>query len=101
VDYGDRRYYGYYFDVTESYATAARPEYDAGSGYGGWGLSANLVRKITARWSLGLYAKWNNYAGAVFADSPLARSDNTFTLGAAIIGTLAESARRVHYEMSQ
>lgn len=92
---GDARYHGFFYDVPARDATAARPAFNAASGYGGCGLSLFLTRRLTETLSSGLYARWDHLGGAAFRESPLAERDNGLTLGAAIIWRFARSSRRV------
>lgn len=92
---GDGRYHGFFYDVPARDATAARPAYDADSGYGGCGLSLFLTRRLTETLSGGIYARWDYLGGAAFRESPLVERDNGCTLGAAIIWRFARSKRHV------
>jgi len=92
---GDGRYHGFFYDVPARDATAARPAYDADSGFGGCGLSLFLTRRLTETLSGGIYARWDHLGGAVFRESPLVERNNGCTLGAAIIWRFARSKRQV------
>jgi hypothetical protein len=44
---------------------------------------------------LGVFARWDSLEGAVFADSPLVKSENYFAAGIGIAWILGESSIRV------
>ncbi len=90
-----RDFHRYFYDVPDAYATADRPAYDADPGYGGAGLSVFLTRKLRRTLTAGLYTRWDHIGGAVFEDSPLVRTEDSFTLGGAVIWRFAESSQRV------
>jgi len=78
--FGTRDYHQYYYGVSAPYATAARPEYSAGAGYSGVRLSMALSRRIGQVW-LGVFARYENFANSVYADSPLVRSNYSLVTG--------------------
>jgi len=91
VDFANRDYHETFYSVDPVYATPSRPAYSVDGGYSGFSLSANAVKKLNARWSLGAYYRWDNQAGAVYADSPLVKTENNHILGVAILCKLFES----------
>jgi outer membrane protein len=95
VDFADDQYHGYFYDVDERYETSTRPAYQSGGGYGGASLSSWVSRKLNDRVSLSAYARLENCEGAVYEDSPLVRSRNNVTVGAALSWKIAESSTKV------
>ena len=95
VDLADTRYNRYFYGVAEEYRRPNRSAYAAAGGYGGCGLSAYAARRITRSFSIGLFARWDNLAGAVFEDSPLVRRENDLILATALIWRIAESRTMV------
>lgn len=85
IDFGDAGYHRYFYRVDPAYATPERPAYSAEGGYGGFYASASMQYELGPRLAIGCYTRWDNVGGAAFADSPLVRQDNNFTVGAALI----------------
>lgn len=83
--FGDAGYHRYFYEVAPAYATPERPVYSAEAGYGGFSLSASMQYEITRNLAVGLYTRWDNVDGAVFADSPLVKQNNNYVIGAALI----------------
>ncbi len=88
----------YFYDVPERYATAARSAYQSDGGYAGCSFSASMQKRITPNISFGVYGRWDNQAGAVYAASPLVKTENNFVAGCALIWKLARSKRMVESE---
>jgi MipA family protein len=93
VQGGDSRLHEYFYEVAPAYATPARPEYQAGAGYGGLQISGSVVKELTRGLQLGGYLRWVHSGGAAFADSPLVQTDNNLVLGAMLLVRLGESAQ--------
>jgi outer membrane scaffolding protein for murein synthesis (MipA/OmpV family) len=89
--FSDQRYNQYFYNVAPQYATAARPAYAVGGGYAGTQcIFAFSKRRQDGRW-MGGFMKWDNLNGAVFADSPLVKTRQYFTVGFAVTWTLDKS----------
>jgi outer membrane scaffolding protein for murein synthesis (MipA/OmpV family) len=95
--YGDRRYFGYYYDVAAADATVGRPTYRARGGYGGWQAIAAISRRLDRIW-LGGFIKFDSVRGAVFADSPLVTKWQQVSGGIGITYIFAVSEQRVERE---
>jgi outer membrane scaffolding protein for murein synthesis (MipA/OmpV family) len=95
IDFSDRRYNGYFYDVPEEDARPGRPAFDAKSGYGGLIVSGNLIYRINHQFSVAVYGRWDALDGAIYEDSPLVEENNNFTTGAALIWTIATSKKKV------
>jgi outer membrane scaffolding protein for murein synthesis (MipA/OmpV family) len=93
VDFADGGLNGYIYDVPLADARPDRPFYDASGGYAGASLSVSLIKKLTDRFSLVLYSRWENLTGAAIEDSPLVKQDNDVVLAFALIWKIAESKR--------
>ncbi len=98
VDFANREYNSFLYDVDREYALPERPAYRADGGYTGFSLSANAVRKLNDRWSVGAYYRWDNLSGTAYADSPLVKTENNHILGLALIWKFAESEKVSRYE---
>jgi outer membrane protein len=93
--FSDQRYNQYFYNVAPQYATAARPAYAVGGGYAGTQcIFAFNKRRQDGRW-MGGFMKWDNLNGAVFADSPLVKTRQYFTVGFAVTWTLDKSDKMV------
>lgn len=97
VEFTDRRYNAYFYDVSEEQALPDREAYESEAGYGGTHLSAYVMRKVRPDLSILVYGRWDNLEGAVYEDSPLVRTHNNLIAGAAVIWKLAESRTRVRW----
>ena len=95
--FASRSYHGVYYGVDAAYATAARPAYQAGGGFGGWRLVTGLSRRV-GPWWLGAFASADTVRGAVFDDSPLVRQRETYALGIAFSYIFATSSQQVKSE---
>lgn len=98
VDFADRDYHATFYDVSPEHVLPNRPAYNAEGGYSGFSLSANAVKKINDRWSVGAYYRWDNQSGAAYADSPLVKIDNNHILGIALIWKITESKKVSLYQ---
>ena len=92
--YSDVRYNRYFYAVEPAFATAARPAYSAGAGYGGVQVIAALSRRYREFW-VGAFVKWDSLHGAAFADSPLIKDKQGVAAGFSIAWILGESKTRV------
>ncbi len=88
--YASEDYHDYYYEVQPAYATAARPAYDARAGYSGSRLTLTASRRYPRFW-VGAFARYDSLSGAVFADSPLVKKQDSFMAGVGIAWILAES----------
>ncbi len=95
MDFADRAYNGYFYDVAPDDVTASRPAYRSQGGYAGFSLSLNGQKEIGDRWSLGGYYRWDNLSGSIFRDSPLVKTENNHIFGCALILNLSRSERTV------
>lgn len=93
--FSDRRYHQYFYNVAPQYATATRPAYTAGGGYSGMQfIFAFNKRHQDGHW-FGAFMKWDDLKDAVFADSPLVKSKQYFTIGFAATWTFDKSDKLV------
>lgn len=92
--FGDQRQHAYYYTVAPQYATAARPAYEAKSGYAGMQYLLALSKRFPSYW-VGGFVRYDNLSGAVFENSPLVRQNDYVAAGFAITWILGESSRRV------
>ena len=92
--FGSRDFFGYFYDVAATQATAARPAYRSPGGYGGWQATLAVSRRFEQQW-LGFFVRLDNVAGARFVDSPLVREHNTIAAGFAWSWSVLQSQRLV------
>lgn len=97
VIYSDKHYHGYFYNVEPQYATATRPAYTASGGYSGTQFIFAFNKRHEGYWTGG-FMKWDSLKGAVFADSPLVKSKEYFTVGFAITWILDKSDKLVEVE---
>jgi outer membrane scaffolding protein for murein synthesis (MipA/OmpV family) len=98
--YSDGRYNRYFYAVDPAFATATRPAYSPGGGYGGAQFIAALSKRYRDFW-IGGFAKWDTLNGAVFADSPLVTARQSWSGGIAIAWMVDESKARVETKNGQ
>jgi MipA family protein len=87
-------YAQYFYGVDQAYATSTRPQYKASSGYGGYNLLVGGSKRFENTW-LGAFVKYDNLASASFADSPLVKKRQYFTLGIAFSWIFGQSPQMV------
>jgi MipA family protein len=92
--YSDQRYNRYVYTVEPAFATAARPAFSAGGGYGGVQVIAALSKRYREFW-VGAFVKLDSLHGAAFADSPLVRDKTGVAAGFSIAWILGESKTTV------
>jgi len=92
--YTDRRNNQYFYSVTPEQATASRPAYEAGGGYGGAQFIVALSKRYRQFW-VGGYLRYDTLAGATFADSPLVTSNRYAAGGIGLSWIFSESSKRV------
>ena len=95
--YTDGRYNRYFYEVKPEFATASRPAYSPGGGYGGMQFLVALSKRFPRFW-VGGFARYDSLNSAVFADSPLVTSKRYLAGGIGISWIFAESSRRVEVE---
>ena len=95
LDFSDRDYHGYFYDVDEAYVTADRPYYHSQGGYSGAFASGWLSRRLFDGVSAALYARLDNVAGAVYEASPLVRAQNSYMVGVGFTWKIAQSKNQV------
>ena len=88
--YASEEYHDYYYEVQPAYATAARPAYNARAGYSGSRLTLAASRRYPRFW-VSAFTRYDNLSGAVFADSPLVKKNNSFMAGVGIAWILTTS----------
>jgi outer membrane scaffolding protein for murein synthesis (MipA/OmpV family) len=98
VIYSDKHYHGYFYNVDPQYATAQRPAYTAGGGYSGTQFIFAFNKRHQGYWTGG-FMKWDSLKGAVFADSPMVKSKEYFTIGFAVTWILDKSDKLVEVEL--
>jgi outer membrane scaffolding protein for murein synthesis (MipA/OmpV family) len=83
------RYNRYYYDVPASNATPERPAYDASAGYGGTRATLTFKRHSGQTFLAG-FVQYESLRGAVFANSPLVKTDKYFASGMSAVWILAK-----------
>ncbi len=94
--YATRRYHDYFYRVKNEYATPQREAYRPTSGYSGRRAVVSLVI-TTRRWFIGAFARYDQLAEAVFADSPLVETQGYFALGAVVSRKFGWSGQRANH----
>jgi outer membrane scaffolding protein for murein synthesis (MipA/OmpV family) len=92
--YTDGRYNRYFYEVAPAFATATRPAYTTGGGYGGTQFIAALSKRFPTFW-IGGFVRYDTLHGAVFEGSPLVTSKRYVAGGFAVTWILGESSQRV------
>ncbi len=86
--WGSEKYHSYYYAVTPEYATQTRPSYQARAGYSGSYSKVSLRHRSASGWLFGVYARYDNLAGATFEHSPLVRTEHYGAIGFGLGKTL-------------
>jgi outer membrane scaffolding protein for murein synthesis (MipA/OmpV family) len=92
--FADRRYHEYFYGVAPQFATADRPMYEAPGGYAGSQALAALSKRFPRYW-VGAFVRYDWLRGAVFAPSPLVRSQSYWLAGVGIAWMIGQSSRMV------
>jgi outer membrane scaffolding protein for murein synthesis (MipA/OmpV family) len=95
--FADRGYNSYYYSVEPRYATASRPAYDAGAGYGGSSITLGL-NKGYRQLVFNAFVSVHFLQGAVIEDSPLVKSSYSVMSGIAVSWIFLKSAKSVSAE---
>jgi outer membrane protein len=93
--FSDRNYNAYFYSVSPSDATAARPAYSATGGYSGSQFAMTLSKRFPRYW-VGGFVRYDALAGAVFDDSPLFKKSSGVSAGIAVAWVFGESSRLVN-----
>ena len=95
--FGTRQRHAWYYEVAPAYATPGRPAYRAKGGYGGMSFVTGLSTRIDRFW-VGGFLRYDNLAGAAFADSPLVKTRHYTAVGIAVSWVIAQSAEMVEQD---
>ncbi len=87
-------YHDYFYQIDPQYATPDRPVYDARGGYSGSRITVSATKRFDKIW-FGMFARYDNLAGAVFRDSALVKQDDSFMVGFALSWVFAKSRTTV------
>lgn len=90
----DRRYNRHFYSVDEALATASRPAYDPGGGYGGAQFILALSKRYRNFW-VGGYLRHDTLAGATYSASPLVTTRRYAAGGIGVAWIFSQSSRRV------
>ena len=88
--FAHRDFHRYYYDVAPQYATPERPAYSTDGGYSGTSFSLATSKRFT-RLRVGAFLRYDNLAGAEFADSPLVETEHAVSGGIALVWRLGQS----------
>ena len=95
--FADSKNYNYYYAVDNAYSTPARPSYTPRGGYGGFQLTMAANRRFENMW-FGAFVRVDDMHGAVFADSPLVKTQRNVLAGVGVSWIFAKSSRLVQAE---
>jgi outer membrane protein len=94
--FATEKYHDYYYEVAPRFAIPGfRPAYDARGGYSGSLLILTVTKRFGHIW-FGAFARYDELSGAVFANSPLMRTDRSVMAGFGLAWVFAESKMLVH-----
>jgi len=92
-----RSYDDYFYSVAPQYAGPGRPVFAARGGYAGTQALLSLTRRYPSFW-IGGYVRHDTLAGASFADSPLVKTRDYWTMGFGVAWMISQSTRLVASE---
>jgi outer membrane protein len=85
------RYHAYYYSVPSPYAIpGVRSAYDARGGYSGSLFVISLTKRFEQVW-FGAFVRYDELSGAVFADSPLVKTEHAVLAGIGIAWVFGQS----------
>jgi MipA family protein len=94
--FATEQYHDYYYEVAPKFAVPGfRPAYDARAGYSGSLLILSVTKRFGHIW-FGAFARYDELSGAVFANSPLMRTEHSLMGGFGFAWVFAESKTLVH-----
>jgi MipA family protein len=89
--FATEQYHDYYYEVAPRFAVpGVRPAYDARAGYSGSLLMLTVTRRFGHIW-FGAFARYDELSGAVFANSPLMKTEHSWMAGFGLAWVFAES----------
>lgn len=97
LSYASARNHGYFYNVAPQYASASRPAYHVGGGYGGNQLIVALSKRFNQYW-VGAFLRADSLKGAVFENSPLIKTKSYVTAGIGFSWILKQSEQHVQIE---
>lgn len=80
LKYATEDFHDYYYEVAPRYATAVRPVYDSGGGFGG-SFAKYYISYKTSNFVYWMFFNYQSLRGAVFEDSPLVEQKDYYLLG--------------------
>lgn len=93
-NFADRKYHDYFYGIDAAFATPQRPAFEAEGGYSGTALRLNLSKRMSRYW-IGGFVRYENLARTAFADSPLVRSNASYSAGLGFAYIFYRSKRMV------
>ena len=91
IHFANEKFNSYFYDVGPDDVVPGRSIYTTGGGYSGFSVSGSITRELYPWLTFGCYGKWNNSSGATYDQSPLATTENNYTIGTMLIFTLLKS----------
>ena len=79
--FADSAYHDYYYSVTDVDVRPDRPAFSSSAGYSGLSLQFSATRRISKRWWLGAFVRYDNLRGTAFEESPLMVRDHALLFG--------------------
>lgn len=89
-----RRYNQYFYTVAPEYSRLDRPAYQAPGGFAGTETLMAVSKRFPGYW-VGAFVRYDTLSGAVFADSPLVRSNSYWAAGIGIAWMIGKSSTMV------
>jgi len=93
-NFADSKYHQYFYGIDVAFATPQRPAFDAAGGYSGTALRLNLSKRMSRYW-IGGFIRYENVARTAFADSPLVRTNASYSAGLGFAYIFYRSKRMV------
>ncbi len=90
LKFATQDFHQYYYDVTEAFVTADRPEFNSDSGYGGSFVKYRISYK-TGDFIYWAFLRYQSLRGAVFEDSPLVLDKDYYFVGIGFAWIFASS----------
>jgi outer membrane scaffolding protein for murein synthesis (MipA/OmpV family) len=95
--FGSSDYHTYYYSVDPAYATPSRPAYSARGGYTGSTLIVGLNKRFN-QFVFHAFFSMDHLQGAVYEDSPLVKTKNSYMYGFAVSWIFLKSEKLVNAE---
>ena len=96
LEFGSSQFHNYYYGVAPEFSTLERPAFRAAAGFAGSRFAATLQHE-TSNYRIIFFTRFDDLNGAIFVDSPLVGTRQSWTAGVVMSWALFKSTTMVSY----